>query len=145
MATTPTTPTANLRRFALEHPAAMGGTVQQGHADYCAAYGHAEWREDGVLQSRCSRCGDTTATTPPTAIELALNQLAQARSSEAFAPGHWGHLVRKAEHHLRKCTADKGDRQLAANVLQAAGVDPTAPCSDCGQVAHFGRHTGVLR
>lgn len=35
-------------------------TVKQGHADYCAAYGHAEWIVDGVDQHRCPRCGTVT-------------------------------------------------------------------------------------
>lgn len=35
-------------------------TVKQGHADYCAAHGHAEWIVDGVDQHRCPRCGTVT-------------------------------------------------------------------------------------
>jgi hypothetical protein len=35
--------------------------VQQGHVDYCATNGHAEWVIDGEIQPRCPRCGAVTA------------------------------------------------------------------------------------
>lgn len=34
--------------------------VQQGHADYCDAYGHADARVNG----RCARCGDIVVDAP---------------------------------------------------------------------------------
>ncbi len=37
--------------------------VTQGHADYCAEYGHATWTQDGITRTFCPRCGD--AVTPP--------------------------------------------------------------------------------
>lgn len=39
--------------------------VTQGHADYCALYGHASWIIDGISQGRCPRCGDLTPTDDP--------------------------------------------------------------------------------
>lgn len=32
--------------------------VTQGHADYCAAWGHATFTNDGRVDARCPRCGD---------------------------------------------------------------------------------------
>ena len=39
------------------HPAAFGGVVTQGHANYCASQGHASWIANGVDTGFCSRCG----------------------------------------------------------------------------------------
>jgi hypothetical protein len=35
------------------------GNVMQGHADYCAEWGHATDTRDGVVMSWCPRCGAT--------------------------------------------------------------------------------------
>ena len=51
-------PTLTLARFRIEHPAASGEMIQQGHADACARYGHGVWVIDGVRQPTCSRCGE---------------------------------------------------------------------------------------
>lgn len=32
--------------------------VTEGHAGACKIWGHADYRVDGVLQSRCPRCGE---------------------------------------------------------------------------------------
>lgn len=76
-----TTPDS-LRRFGIEHPAASGLVVQQGHADYCAAYGHATWTENGVVQPRCSRCGELR---PVEAVE-ADQAIQDARGLTASVP-----------------------------------------------------------
>ena len=44
--------------YALSYPAVTGGTVTQGHADYCQSNGHAAYVIDGVDQGFCPRCGD---------------------------------------------------------------------------------------
>jgi len=50
--------------WALSQPCTNGGTwdVRQGHADYCAEYGHATYTVDGVVMSWCPRCGETRKT-----------------------------------------------------------------------------------
>jgi hypothetical protein len=48
-------------------------TVKQGHADYCAQWGHATWTVDGADMGRCPRCGDSTAAPAP-ATHLAVGQ-----------------------------------------------------------------------
>lgn len=50
--------------WAMSQPCVNGGSwdVRQGHADYCAEYGHATYTVDGVVMSWCPRCGDTLKT-----------------------------------------------------------------------------------
>lgn len=50
--------------FAMTFPALNGEVVTQGHADYCAANGHATHKIDGAIQDRCPRCGDLLPTDP---------------------------------------------------------------------------------
>lgn len=57
---------AALSAYARSFPAAAPAdahwterTVKQGHADYCAAYGHASWTEDGHTVPWCPRCGES--------------------------------------------------------------------------------------
>ena len=42
----------------LGYPAVNGDMVTQGHADYCAEYGHAVHMEDSEESPWCPRCGD---------------------------------------------------------------------------------------
>jgi hypothetical protein len=61
------------KRYALSYPAVSGDVVTQGHADHCAAYGHATHTVDGVLSPFCPRCGESTARrhyATPEQIEL---------------------------------------------------------------------------
>lgn len=58
--------------------------VTQGHADYCAAYGHATWTADGVVSQRCARCGDT--------LDAAFCAQAQADAEE-----HWSYATVRIE------------------------------------------------
>lgn len=46
--------------WAMSFPLAPGGdgNVMQGHADYCATWGHATDTRDGIVMSWCPRCGD---------------------------------------------------------------------------------------
>lgn len=48
------------RSYAMDHAAIKGETVTQGHADYCAEYGHAVTIVEGQDQGVCPRCGDVT-------------------------------------------------------------------------------------
>lgn len=45
--------------WAMSYPLAKGGdgNVMQGHADYCADWGHGTYTIDGVVQGFCPRCG----------------------------------------------------------------------------------------
>lgn len=53
-------------------PALDGGTVTQGHADWCAKHGHATHKVDGELASMyCIRCGDPLPDAEAPADELA--------------------------------------------------------------------------
>jgi hypothetical protein len=47
--------------WATDHRCIRGGdwNVRQGHADYCAEYGHATYTVDGEVMSWCPRCGET--------------------------------------------------------------------------------------
>lgn len=50
--------------------AALGDTVTQGHADYCAEYGHNTWTDrdlEGNATERgiCPRCGEVTIPATP--------------------------------------------------------------------------------
>ena len=57
--------------YRLSYPAFTGETITQGHADYCAANGHATLTENGVVGTFCPRCGDSLAqaSTKPAAIK----------------------------------------------------------------------------
>jgi hypothetical protein len=46
----------------LDYPAAMGGVVTEGHAQYCRDNGHATHESDGVLSPLCPRCGNRINT-----------------------------------------------------------------------------------
>lgn len=52
--------------YAMDYPVATGGTVTQGHADYCATHGHATWTADGVTHPLCPRCGEAPTLTQVT-------------------------------------------------------------------------------
>lgn len=45
------------RRYARSYPVLRGCAVTQGHADYCARYGHAVHTVDDVPMPNCPRCG----------------------------------------------------------------------------------------
>lgn len=49
--------------WAMSYPLAPGGdgNVMQGHADYCAAWGHATYTNRGMVAGFCPRCGDLLA------------------------------------------------------------------------------------
>lgn len=44
--------------YANDMASLKGEVVTQGHADYCAAHGHATHTVDGVDSGVCPRCGD---------------------------------------------------------------------------------------
>lgn len=50
--------------YAHSYPALTGETVTQGHANYCAAHGHATYTQDGIVAPYCPRCGVNTTRTP---------------------------------------------------------------------------------
>lgn len=91
--------------------------VTQGHADYCAAHGHATWTDDGVDMGRCPRCGTVTAATvapaaaaAPTALALSVNARLDAAIAAAAAP------------HARR----RASRAIAYVVLPHGGYPDTA-------------------
>lgn len=48
--------------YGMDMAAASGRAVLQGHADYCAAHGHATNTVNGELQPYCARCDALLAT-----------------------------------------------------------------------------------
>lgn len=46
--------------YRMSYPAATGDVITQGHANYCAANGHAKWTVAGVDTGRCPRCDEKT-------------------------------------------------------------------------------------
>lgn len=50
--------------WAMSYPLIPGGdgNVMQGHADYCAEWGHATYTDNGIVASWCPRCGNWTGT-----------------------------------------------------------------------------------
>lgn len=66
--------------WAMSQPCTNGGTwnVQQGHADYCAEYGHATYTVDGVVMSWCPRCGETRKTPEATVVESTPDTITEA-------------------------------------------------------------------
>jgi hypothetical protein len=59
----PMTGAERRRLYGMTMPASVGEPVCQGHADWCAEYGHATWTVDGVEQGTCPRCGEVTEPT----------------------------------------------------------------------------------
>lgn len=81
------------KSFPLAQPADAHWTdtvVTQGHADYCAAHGHATWVEDGVTRDRCPRCGDIITPEPvPAAIHDGDLYPVHAPESSALMLAEW--------------------------------------------------------
>lgn len=69
----------DLSLFATDMAAADGRMIQQGHADYCAAHGHAFWIVDGVYQGRCARCGDDMTSTEESATRALMPKITDER------------------------------------------------------------------
>lgn len=44
--------------YSRSYPITSGTTVTQGHADWCAAHGHATVLHDGEPAPWCPRCGE---------------------------------------------------------------------------------------
>lgn len=66
--------------YSRSFPVLTHDVVTQGHADYCAAHGHAAHTVDGVVSPWCPRCGDSF---PDDAI--AADRAADERSDEIAA------------------------------------------------------------
>lgn len=71
--------------------------VTQGHADYCAAHGHADFAIDGRGQSYCPRCGDDLAThrafgigaPAPVIAEIPTPQVVAERADREALDNRW--------------------------------------------------------
>lgn len=89
---------ADLSAYARSFPASAPAsahwterTVTQGHADYCAQYGHATWTEDGVTIPRCPRCG-VSMDAPAQAAALSAEVDAYVSPADIATPApctHW--------------------------------------------------------
>lgn len=55
---TPTNDAPAIEDYATSLPAMKGETITQGHADYCAANGHADYTVNMTEQDDCARCGN---------------------------------------------------------------------------------------
>lgn len=75
----------NLNLFAMSFPVVNGEPVMQGHADYCAANGHATHKVDGVQQSYCPRCGDELPLSAISTTDLS-NELWDMESRDSTDP-----------------------------------------------------------
>lgn len=105
-----------MSNFGMSFPAISGEPVMKGHADYCAAHGHATHvvkRVDGTVHfvsPRCPRCGDSVRAEfdMAKAWQFIVDSYDSNRANYSPTRGEWTEdeiLAFVAEHHVEGIAA----------------------------------------
>lgn len=118
--------------FAMSFPAIEGGVVMQGHADYCAANGHAKHTILGAngevleVAPYCPRCGDNLKPT----VKHTRTELIKAAIAGCYE------IHSKSDGTVRVEFASPREAALASAKLEGAGCTEVEICPNPKWVAY---------